>query len=59
MYKGHYKIFNSKKELENYAREIIAYFKTADLADITNNGPFQENEKAKNFEKQLIYKLKH
>ena len=59
VYKGHYKIFNSKKELENYAREIIAYFKTADLADITNNGPFQENEKAKNFEKQLIYKLKH
>lgn len=52
-----YKIFKNEEEFKKYIKEIIKYFNNADLTHINTEEIFDENEKAKVFEKSLINKL--
>lgn len=54
-----YRLFNDRECFEKYIKEIIKYFNKADLSEINNNCEFDKNEVAKNFEKKLIYKIRH
>lgn len=53
------KIFKNAEELKNYVKGIIEYFNSANLTYVNNNEEFDKNENGKEFEKNLIYYLKH
>lgn len=56
---GDYKIAKNEEELKKYVKTIIKYFNSSDLSHVNNNVLFDENKEGKEFEKKLVYKLKH
>lgn len=56
---NNYRFFNNNEELKKYVKGIIGYFNDADLTYVHNNVEFDKNENGKDFEKNLIYTLKH
>lgn len=56
---NNYRIFENNEELKKYVKGIIEYFNSADLTYVNNDEEFDKNEKGKEFEKNLIHKLKH
>lgn len=56
---NNYKMFQNEQELKDYIKSIIEYFNSADLTHVNNDEEFGKNENGQNFEKKLIYYLKH
>ena len=52
-----FRTFRNDKEFKQFIREIIKYFNNSDLTHINTAEIFDENEKAKVFEKNLINRL--
>lgn len=54
---SNYRIFKNEEEFKVFIKEIIKYFNNTDLTHINTEKIFDENEKAKVFEKSLINRL--
>ncbi|HIR58804.1 MAG TPA: hypothetical protein IAB38_02025 [Candidatus Onthousia excrementipullorum] len=54
---SNYRIFKNEEEFKVFVKEIIKYFNNTDLTHINTQEIFDENEKAKVFEKSLINRL--
>ena len=55
----HFHLFETEDELKNYIKHLIEYFHHVDLTHVHNEVEFDKNEKGKEFEKILQYKLEH
>ncbi len=54
---GGYRTVQNEDELKECVKEIIRYFREANLSNINNDTLYDENDDKKAFEKKLVYTL--